>query len=150
MRNMETTTSTVAIITLFHHNLFVHPITSHTYYRPIPYWRVIKRILHISAYSLLGAGYNEWFYTPMLSALEQLESKQSYKMWCPLIILLIWREKSSSSYIFSLGLCCTYTHIIIAHCISFVRRLIGYKRPVPCCMWECRRMRLITYQYDTI
>ncbi len=39
-----------------------------------PYWRVIKRILHISAYSLLGAGYNEWFYTPMSSALEQQES----------------------------------------------------------------------------
>ncbi len=27
----------------------------------VPYWRVIKRISHISAYSLLGARYNEWF-----------------------------------------------------------------------------------------
>ncbi len=30
----------------------------------IPYWCVIKRISRISTYSLLGAGYNEWFFIP--------------------------------------------------------------------------------------
>ncbi len=38
-----------------------------TYYL---YYRTGACISHVNAYSFLGAGYNEWLYTPMLSTLD--------------------------------------------------------------------------------